>query len=1383
MKIRPKTIRRLLILAAGAVILSSVVGVAFTARRWSRESQIAAARTAGISAFESHEYPKALESLGKYILSRPNDVEALFALGCARMEMETPNRDYLFDARLRFQQLLVIDPNHVPASLKLLEVYEKTNQSAEMLELSNSLLERAPRTATAMRYKAIALTRLKNAPEARRAWQALVELTPDDVNAQSQLLTAMRADGQDTETVIAYAQKLVEDHPADPRFSIPLATALRDAGREGDSLAVLKKLTSNPPADPIAVVELVTMLDRAGAFDDAQRVLQQAAGSLNSSLLNAALVQRVWQAGRPDEVLALTEKMMKDGRAQPTVLALRALSLASLNRRDEAALLVSKLTDGETASGRAWSEALRVEFSTTPFTPPQRVDILTKALGRDPNNGILYTWLARALMQVGEVDQAARCYRESAQRMPSWTTPCLELAQAMLGAGRTDDAIPAAKAAFLRSPSSVAAQVQLARVRYAALQQRFDVEEQSMLLKFVAKLREQLKDEPTLLPIHVALLARSGDKNGATALISSVLSAQPNAASLLSLYQVDQQFSLGQSETILRLAQDASQVSAELLTAYASDLVAKGELDRAAELAKTLSQSSALSPSAALAEARIHSMLGNADAASTWRMAATRFPDNLALQVAALDEAVGLINDRAFQQHLIDRVRALTGENALYWRIEQAKFLASSDNLDDSRQALTLASELLRQQPTRVDLRVLLGRVLTRLDSRATALEHLRAAYDQAPSNPSIGLELVDAFMQLGRVTDAQAVLKRLSSIDIEDTSARNRVARVLLENGMTLELLAMLQRAQDRHFLDPAGSLLLAETLASSEQTDAATKLYGELIGKSPSPALLASAAAHQREIGNLDAATSLLSQIASAPGTAASRQYAVARYHAKFGEVDAAREAFNLAVVDPSCDLVMLRDAIAMECTARNFDHGQKLLDLGRRRFGSSTVLERAQIELDAIRGGESDLAMNRLIDVLSKNPSAKAEVDALRASVDARKSGKITPELAVTLVQLANRYPAAFDLQREAISACIAVNQSGPAVSIAHRLASMSQSRADMQELAARTLANFGQWNGARKIAERWRTLVPAAPREPDLLLSAIAQASGKPDQSLQISEPYVGSLKPEQDLPSITARAAALMSVGRVSDCYQMLQPWIDQSSEVRAIWLNSILAGPAEQACARLEQVIRVVPPGAAQERIRFAAACLEVSERTEGDQASTLGLALVTPFAEVPEALESTRILRAELLRAGNEPALAEAELRSTLTRFPDSGRVKNSLAYLLLSQARGDEEALRLANEAAAALPNHPTVIDTQARALMAQGDLAGANTRFRDALRLDPDYVDALIGLAGVFQRQGNALEAQTLIARVDELLSKNTIRVIPAHLRGELGVLRQSLSGSQD
>lgn len=1381
MKIRPKTVRRLLILAAGAVILSATIGIAFTARRYARETQIAEARAQGMSAYENRDYPRSLENLGKYILSRPNDVEALYALGCARMATETPNREYLFEARLRFTQLLVIEPDHLPAALKLMEVYEQTNQVNEMLTLADRVLARSPKEVAAMRFRASALTRLNKPAEARQAWSALVAVTPDDVNAQSQLLGAMRQDGVPADDVIAYAQTLVRDHPHDQRFQIPLATALRDAGKEAESLAVLKALTAQPPTEAQAVLELVSMLDRARAFDDAQRVLERAAGSLNSSVLSGALVQRMWQSGRADQVIALTDKLIRDGRAQPTALALRALSLSSLNRREEASKIVSQLADGDSAIERAWSDALRVEFSSTPLAPSQRVEALGKALARDPNNGIIYTWLARALLQVGEIDQAARCYREAAQRLPSWPTPCIELAQAMLGAGRTEEAVPAAKAAYLRSPTAAAVQVQVARVRYASLQQQFDPSEQKLLLQYVAALRTQLGNEATLLPIHISLLAREGQRADAISLLQSALAAKPAAPAVVSLYQVDQQYSLGQAGAILAYARSASVLAPELLTAHAADLIAQGRFEEAASVAQSLAEAAQQSPAAALAEARIRSQLGDPGAVSSWRLAVTRFPDDLKLQMAALDEASTLFNDRDFQQQLITRVRNLTGEDGIYWRIEQAKFLASSENLDDARQAMTLVSELVRQQPLRTDLRVLLGRVLTRLDSRATALEHLRTAYDQAPSNPAIGLELVDAFVQLGRLTDAQTVLKRIASLDIEQAGMRNRVARVLIENGMTGELQSMLQRAHDRRFLDIAGALLLAETLWNNEQPDAAAKLLDELLANDPTPAVLASAAAFRRESGDVAAASALIERISQAPGSSAARHYAIARYHAKFREVAAAREAFALAVIDPSSDAGMLRDAIAMECTTHNFDQGRKLLEMGERRFPNHPLMRRARVELTAMQDGGSEQAIGKLIEVLAQSAANQPEVDALRAALKAQQAGSITPDLAMNLVRLADRYPVAFDLQRQAILACIAVNQSAPAVAIAHRLAATSTSRADMQELAARTLAQFGQWNGARKLAEQWKSLVPDAPREPELLLASIAQATGKPAASLQLSDPYVASFDPTRDLAAISARASALVDLDRADECLSMLDRWIDSSPEVRKVWLSAAMNGTTDHLVSRLNNLAKHVPDGSADERTQLAAACLEASARAADPSIARLGLELLgTPSSIAPEPV---RILRAELMRAGGDLASAETELRSLLRDLPESGRARNSLAYLLITQSKNLEEAVQLADEAAKALPGRANVIDTQARALIARGDLAGASARFAESLRLDPTYLDALVGLASLRHQQGNLQEAQTLLAQVDHLLANDRKRFIPAHLRGELRTLRQSVSGSPD
>lgn len=1378
MNIRPKTVRRLLILAAAAVVIAGTVGVAFTARRHARETQIAEARSLGLTAYSTRDYPRALEQLNKYILSRPNDVAALYTLGCARMAVETPNREYLFEARLRFGQLLVIEPTHLPASLKLLEVYEQTNQLGEMLTLADKVLARVPSEPTAMRFRAIALTRLNKPAEARKAWAALVALTPDDLNAHSQLLTSMRQDGVAAEDVIAYAQSIVDQHPSDARFQIPLATAYRDAGDEAKSLAVLKSLAAKPPAQPEAVLELVSMLDRARAFDDAQRVLERAADSFKSSMLSAALVQRLWQSGRSDQVISLTDKLLADGRVQPTVLALRALSLASLDRRAEATRLISELAAGDTAAGRAWSEALRVEFSPTPLTPPEKVEALSRAIGRDPGNGIVYTWLARALMQIGETDQAARCYREAAQLLPSWPTPCIELAQAMLDVRRTQDAISAAKTAYLRSPTAAATQVQVARVRFASLEQQFDPQEQKQLLQFVAALRTQFDTEATLLPIHIALLAREGNRAQAQELIRTSLAKKPDAAAIVSLYQVDRQYSLDQADAILRHARDASRLSPQLATLYAADLLSRGKTGDAAALVTLVAQRAETAPDAALAEARIRSMLGDAGAAASWRAVVNRFPNDLSLQTAALDEATTIVNDRTFHAQLIDRVRALTGEDALSWRIEQAKFLAASENPDDTRQAMTIASDLVRQQPLRTDLRVLLGRVLTRLDSRATALEHLRTAYDQAPSDPSIGLELVDAFIQLGRMSDAQAVLKRVAALDITDASIRNRVARVMVDNGMTTELIAMLKRCRERQFLDTAGSLLLAETLWANEQADAAATLFDELTTRDTSPAVLASAAAFKRESGDVAAAGALLERIPAASATPAARYYAVARYHAKFGEIEASRDSFARAIAEPTADANMVRDAISVECAAHSLAGAKKLLDLGQQRFPNHPALARAGVELATMQAGAGTGAVESLIAALSASPDGKPEADALRAVLDARKSGTVTPELATRLVDLANRYPSALELQREAIGACIAVNQSGPAVAIAHRLAGRSAARADMLELSAQTLARFGQWNSARKVAEQWKSLVPQSPREPDLLLAAIAQASGKPAVSLQLSDAYAASFEPRTDLPNIAARAAALVDAGRDGECFTFLNPWIGDDVSVRAIWLNAVLAGGVDQAFARLETVAKLLPADAAVERAAAAAACLNLSERTEDPATTRLGLSLLESPAPA-FATEQVRILRAELHRAAGDTASAERELRSLIAEVPKSARARNSLAYLLVSQSRNLDEALQLSNEAALAMPDRASVIDTQARALFAQGDLAGASLRFVEALRLDPSYLDALVGLATVRHQQGNEREAVALITQIDQLLANDRRRYVPAHLRGELRVIRQAVS----
>ena len=58
-----------------------------------------AARTEGLEAFKSENYPVALDKLRDYVGKHPEDFDAMYALAVARSRVETANGRHLVEAK------------------------------------------------------------------------------------------------------------------------------------------------------------------------------------------------------------------------------------------------------------------------------------------------------------------------------------------------------------------------------------------------------------------------------------------------------------------------------------------------------------------------------------------------------------------------------------------------------------------------------------------------------------------------------------------------------------------------------------------------------------------------------------------------------------------------------------------------------------------------------------------------------------------------------------------------------------------------------------------------------------------------------------------------------------------------------------------------------------------------------------------------------------------------------------------------------------------------------------------------------------------------------------------------------------------------------------
>ena len=171
-----------------------------------------------------------------------------------------------------------------------------------------------------------------------------------------------------------------------------------------------------------------------------------------------------------------------------------------------------------------------------------------------PENGYVAFLLGDVYAQLDESELAVQSFRQSCEQMPSWVEPHVRLAQLLVrtGRGASEEAARSAEEARLAGTGdggTVDLQVAVAsiEVSYSRLPSNPDPSYRANLLNEVKQLQAQIPNEPQTLPILVALLAESGQRDAAIAAIQSAC-ANPGKGGedmLMALIQTSREQKLG----------------------------------------------------------------------------------------------------------------------------------------------------------------------------------------------------------------------------------------------------------------------------------------------------------------------------------------------------------------------------------------------------------------------------------------------------------------------------------------------------------------------------------------------------------------------------------------------------------------------------------------------------------------------------------------------------------------------------------------------------------------------------------------------------------------------------------------------------------------------
>ncbi|HEX8524685.1 MAG TPA: tetratricopeptide repeat protein [Tepidisphaeraceae bacterium] len=1386
MSLRPKTVRRLaIILTAVAVLVGIGVGM-YWRNDHVRRKRLAADRAAGIEAFKKGDYHTAMARLRPYIGKVQNDPDALYTYGASRFRSDL-TRDDLSEARNRLITVLQYNPNHVEAQRELLDLYAVSGgYNTEVLELSEKLLKRDANDVTALRARCAALDRAHNFKEALALSERLNEIEPLDMDQQLRTYDLLRKLGKTPAELLERAIKLQQAHADDPRFEMLLGMSYGYAGDGSRGREMLMRAATRPAPDATFVRQMVRLFDSLGLYEQAEQMLQRTAKDNDPKLLRL-LVQRLWQNRRAEEVVTrLKDLNPAAAESDATLIAFKALALFDLNRMDEARAAAAALaTRNNDAQALAWSSALNVRFSPQAGNARRSVAQLQAAMARSPDNAVIRYLLGECYAQLGEYELAIGAWRRATDFSPSWATPHSEVALALASSGRFNEAVAEAQQAVKCAPEQVQPAATLAAVRFAQLEQNPDPAASKTLFDFVERVQKARPGEAQSLPAYVALLNRDGQRDKAVAVVQAVLqdSRKYDQTTLLRLAAISQKEKLALENELIAAAGREGDTPRAVL-ARATELATAGKVSEGLALLEGKAKAATTQPiqwELVLCQYREYAQ--QPEAAKDWIRLGDAHPGDLDVQTAILRSANSARSDRDFIARTIDRLRELTGPDGLTWKIERARWLIASEKRDkDSAEAVTTLNEVVRASPSLAEPRRMLAMAYENIGNFAAAAKELQVASELQPHAPNVALDAARLFQLQSRFSDTRSYIDRALTMKECTPEMRVYASNLLAQQGDYAAAAKVIEASPEPR--DPEAQLALADLYVHQNRTADARTVYEKLLAaSSPSAFAVAAAASFFAEQDSLERGTQTLNRLNDLklpPGTA---EFLRARFTELHQSPEQAQKLYEAATTAAPSDARLWTGYIQFRIRRQQFKEAAALADQATAALpkdANLAALRRVAVHFAAPAPAPIDLLS--LADTFAATADHPA-VQQLIGAVETAAIQKLTPEATLaSLRKVVDSYPRFAALQLALVQWCVKLNQLDEAAKLATRAAEQFPANPDAPRIAANVYRLMKKWDLAARAAQQWRERAGAKSIEADIFLANIRLQLKEPATALKVLQPHLAHAtdKPGHKLELAVAAARAYAASNRADEAQKLLEPLLSDRAG-RMAWLSVAASDLASADLSKnwIEKVAPLIPADSQIEQQALANAWYTAGARFASKPMLENAAKVLEPVAARPDASPEALSLRGLIAEQSGDARTAESLYRRSLQVHANQAGTLNNLAYLILCRGGDMTEAKNFSSRALALAPETPEFLDTLARIHVKAGDLPAAMDSFQRALRLDPNNLHALIGLASAYTASGKKEPAANMLNQIDLLLKVHP--GIPQPLRQELDSLRATVRAS--
>ncbi len=1373
MSLRPKTKRRLLQLGGSGLALAALTTAAATVQLHRHELARQHLRAQGMAAFDRGDYPHALNDLQKYLSDNRADPQALYTLAEARCRVPLPEQAHLTAARQMLVRYLASNKGDPAAQHLLLDVYQKLQFRNESLALADQILAGSPDDPPALAVRWQELAREGRLDQALATALHLDGVDPTDVVAQEATLELMSRLGRPPAELTGRAGGLLERHPDDPRFELVRAVAAHLTGDAAGTRRWLAAAAARPSPDAAFTLTLANAFDRTGQWADAVDLLDRAAGPNAPPPLRAAAAERLWYAGRIDRALShLTAVTPADPAADPGLLGLQAVLLDGAAGPTDAlvappaldppadppavaAILAALSARGGDPAAAAASALVRGTDPARPVDPGEAVTLTAAAARTAPASAPARFFLGRAYLRRGERGLAMELLAGAATLAPAWAAPRLLLARALLDADQPTAAEAPARAALDRDPGSTAAAAVLAVVAYRTLSPRAAAARIAPVLAAVRSAAAADPADPRLPAAAVDLLARSGRRADATAAALDYLTGPAaTAAGVYRVAAVAAADHLDVTAAVVAHAADQS-VTPDAALDAALALAAVGRADAGRRQLADAVAGHTDDPDWQLAALRYREATtpDSPGLGQAWAVLADANRKDLAVQRAALrSPAVGRLPPLV--DAVIDRVKALTGDDAVEWRLARARAQladpaggrAAADAVESSM------AEVSRVVPRLAEPLVLWATAAERAGDGPTAVERMRTAVSLAPDDPSLPLRLAGLLARSGQfrpAADAVAPLARRAAdlppavaIDVAD------VYRLAGQPERAVDVLLAARRPGPDAPADVAlAEVALAESQAAAGRAAAAAATFDRLNGSAAATADSVRAAAwFHAAAGDVPRGRRTLARLAALPAVAPVQRDVIAgQFDAAFGDPAAARSALAAATRHWPDDPRSWAALAGFDLHADDPAGAVAAATAGLKLVPDNAALSALSARARAVVPLHLDVADQPLLDALAADPANPAAV----ATLDAVVAG--TP-----VADVAGQHPAFAPALALAVEELLTAGRFDAAADLAARSAAAAPSDPAPERLLDRVWTTAGRPDQALVAAQEWRDRSRAAPRSADVAIADADLRLGRPGPAVSQLAPYVTT--GTADDHTAEAYARALATAGRAADADAVLRPRAAASADVRRAWLSTIAdtAPTAADAARRIGTVTPLLAAGSVDDRVAVAAAWYTVAARFADDTAARRGLASLAPLADVAAVPPDARVLAGALHQQLGDLPAAEADYRRAVDADPSMARGLNNLAWVITLRGGDPAEARRDAERAVAIVPADADLRVTLGQVALRQNDVAAADDAFRTAARLAPRSAAAWAGLADAAARAGHTGDAADALDRADRLLA---------------------------